>query len=190
MCAVFVFMLNKALSISMSMSRWRPHTQEHPRHRHLDQPKHCCCRTPVDSKRERIYVDTTDIHTMKCQEFRAITWKAFELSILLAYILLFMRNNLFDLRGLTGQFLKSFIIIIKWYRPNYRYHYHNHYHSYDISCNVFKPLTHSYSIFCSYKNENDEQKNNKQTQTKKLNIKNNEIKNRTHTCMCIYIQPQ
>ena len=38
---------------------------------------------------------------MKCQEFRAITWTAFELSILLAYILQFMRNNLFNLRGLT-----------------------------------------------------------------------------------------
>ena len=63
--------------------------------------KHRWCRTPVDSKRERIYVDTTDIHTMKCQEFRAITWTAFELSILLAYILQFMRNNLFNLRGLT-----------------------------------------------------------------------------------------
>ena len=61
--------------------------------------------THVDSKREKIYTliyaDTTNIHTMKCQEFRAITWTAFELSILLAYILQFMRNKLFDLRGLT-----------------------------------------------------------------------------------------
>ena len=52
-------------------------------------------------KRKDIYADTTDIHTMKCQEFRAITWTAFELSISLAYILQFTRNNLLDLRGLT-----------------------------------------------------------------------------------------
>ena len=52
---------------------------------HLHQARHRC-RTPVDSKRERIYVDTTDTHTMKCQQFRAITWTAFESSIWLAYI--------------------------------------------------------------------------------------------------------
>ena len=37
-------------------------------------------------KKRRIYVDTTDIHTMKCKQFRAITWTAFESSIWLAYI--------------------------------------------------------------------------------------------------------
>ena len=52
---------------------------------HLHQVRHRC-RKPVDSKRERICVDTTHIHTMKCQQFRAITWTAFESSIWLAYI--------------------------------------------------------------------------------------------------------
>ena len=42
-----------------------------------------------------------------------------------------------------------------------------------ISNNVFKPLTQRYSFFCLYNNKNDEQKNNKQTQTKKINITKN-----------------
>ena len=37
-------------------------------------------------KKRRIYVDTTDINTMKCKQFIAITWTAFESSIWLAYI--------------------------------------------------------------------------------------------------------
>ena len=37
-------------------------------------------------KKRRIYVDTTDKHTMKYKQFRAITWTAFESSIWLAYI--------------------------------------------------------------------------------------------------------
>ena len=42
-----------------------------------------------------------------------------------------------------------------------------------ISNNVFKPSTQRYSFLCSYNNKNDEQKNNKQTQTKKINITKN-----------------
>ena len=52
-----------------------------------------------------------------------------------------------------------------------------------MSC---KQLTHRYSFFCSYNNENDQQKNNKQTQTKKLNIKTTKLKIE-HTPVCVYI---
>ena len=45
-----------------------------------------------------------------------------------------------------------------------------------------------YSLFCSYNNKNDEQKNNKQNQTKKLNITKETTKLKIeHTPVYVYI---
>ena len=57
-----------------------------------------------------------------------------------------------------------------------------------ISNNVFKPSTQRYSFFCSYNNKNDEQKNNKQTQRKKINITKETTKLKLeHTPVCVHI---
>ena len=65
--------------------RCRLHT-ERPRHRHLHAAIFTSLQKTCGLKKRRIYVYTTDIHTMKCKQFRAITWTAFESSIWLAYI--------------------------------------------------------------------------------------------------------
>ena len=69
--------------------RCRLHT-ERPRHRHLHAAiftKRGTAAENLWTQKEKGYTSIhTDIHTMKCKQFRAITWTAFESSIWLAYI--------------------------------------------------------------------------------------------------------